>query len=220
LDAKNIPFIEDAAQAHGSMIKEKYVGTFGRMGCFSTHDRKILPTGEGGFILTDNEADYSLIKSFIQFGYMKGKEFGLNYKLSALQAVLGMNRIKQILPQIRKRTKNAKTILDNISSAKIQELNIGLEGNPNYYSIVTRLNFSDNLRVINDLAFKGIPSDILRYSFEPMYKKSLFSSYASNCPNIEKLSKQITTIPCHPGLSEEQITYIIETINCMQKGEF
>lgn len=50
---KNIVLIEDAAQAHGSIINNKFVGTCSDIGCFSTHDKKLLSTGEGGFILTD-----------------------------------------------------------------------------------------------------------------------------------------------------------------------
>jgi dTDP-4-amino-4,6-dideoxygalactose transaminase len=49
-----IPLIEDACQAHGTKIGGRYAGTLYRAGCFSTHDRKLLSTGEGGFVLTDD----------------------------------------------------------------------------------------------------------------------------------------------------------------------
>lgn len=92
LKTKKIPLILDLAQAHGTMINRQYLSAYGDLACFSTHDRKILATGEGGFILTDNDRYEIEARSFIQFGNMNGVSFGLNFKLSALQASLGAGR--------------------------------------------------------------------------------------------------------------------------------
>lgn len=67
LKSKNIPLILDLAQAHGTKLNNHYLSYYGDIFCFSTHDRKILATGEGGFLLTNNENYYNKSKSFIAF---------------------------------------------------------------------------------------------------------------------------------------------------------
>lgn len=214
LDEQNIPLIEDAAQAHGSKIGEKFVGTFGRVGCFSTHDRKILPTGEGGYILTDDENLYEKMKQFSQLGYMDGKTYGVNHKLSALQAALGTARLKQILPQIAKRVSCVQTLEKSLQETGIRSLLVAKDGSPNYYSLVVRLPWSEekNLAFIRHLDEKGIPSDIVKYGFCPIYKRPMFTDLREESPNAERFIGSMTTIPVHPGLTEEEVSYISKTM--------
>ncbi len=210
LKQHNMPLIEDAAQAHGTRVRGKYVGTFGDIGCFSTHDRKILSTGEGGFILTNREDVYKTVKKFIQLGTMDGTTYGVNYKLSTLQAALGMHRIKQIPRQIGKRKKNKQLLMELLSRSLIQELPVIKDGEPNYYSLVLYLPWGKlkNQKFIDALASKGIPSDILRYDYKPIYERPLFSSFTSDCPNALSLLHHITTIPVHPKISIKEIHYM------------
>jgi len=74
--------------------------TYGGKHYFSTHDRKILPTGEGGFCLTNNQRYYKTMQGYIKFGNMNGVDFGLNFKLGSMQAGLGINRINFINSKI------------------------------------------------------------------------------------------------------------------------
>ncbi|MBT4870008.1 MAG: aspartate aminotransferase [Candidatus Diapherotrites archaeon] len=213
IEENDLVLIEDAAQAHGAKLCDKFVGTIGKMGCFSTQDRKILPTGEGGFILTDDKKMAEGVRKYSCFGFMNGIDFGLNFKLSGLQSALGRARIKQIDSQIRIRTKNANYITKNINSDKIRELKIPSESSPNYYSLLLEINTKDNAAFIQKLSDKGIPSDILKYDQIPLYEKEIFTPYKTNCSNAKSLLKNITTIPVHPGLGEEELEYIVKTIN-------
>jgi dTDP-4-amino-4,6-dideoxygalactose transaminase len=63
--------IEDAAQAHGTRAGGRFVGTAGAIGCFSTHDRKLLSTGEGGFVLLTDRADlHERIEHYTRLGHL------------------------------------------------------------------------------------------------------------------------------------------------------
>lgn len=213
LKTKKIPLILDLAQAHGTMINNRYLSAFGDISCFSTHDKKILATGEGGYILTDND-DYEIkARNFIQFGNMDGKSFGLNFKLGALQAAIGIGRIEHIQNQLTIRKKNAEYIVTNIKNKKVKEFHIVKNGKPNYYTLLLQLNFENNNDFINYLSEKGIPSDILRYNYKVLYEYPALKDLKKICKNAEFLSKKITTIPVHPGLNISELDYIVNQIN-------
>lgn len=213
LKKQNIPLILDLAQAHGTKLNDKYLSHFGDISCFSTHDRKILPTGEGGFCLTDTRYYYKKMQSYIKFGNMNGVDFGLNFKLGSMQAGLGINRLNFITTQIEKRTKNARYILNNINSKKVSELKIIKNGAPNYYTLLLKIRSNNCKKFIDYLNRNGIPSDIRRYDYKVLYKYPLFKKYSRKCSNSEKLSCRITTIPVHPGLLKKDLDYIINVIN-------
>jgi perosamine synthetase len=208
-----IPLILDLAQAHGTKLNKKYLSYYSDISCFSTHDRKILSTGEGGFCLTNNKSLYKKMQSYIKFGNMDGVNFGLNFKLGSMQAGIGFNRINFISDQIKKRTKNAKYILNKINNNNIKELEIIKKGEPNYYTLLLLVKNNKCQDFINYLDSNGIPSDIKRYNFKVLYKYPLFKKYIRKCRNSESLSENITTIPVHPGLTKKQLDYIIKIIN-------
>jgi len=214
LNEFDIPLIEDTAQAHGSKLGEKYMGTFGKVGCFSTHDRKLLSTGEGGYILTDDERLYDKMKQFSQLGYMDGKTYGVNHKLSALQAALGTHRLPQMPTQIEKRQSYVKLIEKTLQNTEIKIFPVEKDGSPNYYSLVIILPWDKktNFKFIQNLDEQGIPSDILKYGFCPIYKRPMFTDLVSKCPNTEWLIDHMTTIPIHPGLKKSEVTYMAEAI--------
>ncbi len=213
LNPRNIPLILDLAQAHATKINNNYLSYYGDISCFSTHDRKILATGEGGFILTDNEDYHKKAKSFIQFGNMNGIDFGLNYKLGALQAALGLARIDHVPEQISIRRDNARYITDNINNPRVRPFRIVEGGQPNYYALLLSLSFDDNIKFIKFLDFNGIPSDIIRYDYKVLYRYPIFSKFERACLSSEKLVQNITTIPVHPGMNKNELDYIISTIN-------
>jgi perosamine synthetase len=213
LKSKKIPLILDLAQSHGSKLDGHYLSHYGDISCFSTHDRKILATGEGGFILTNVKEYFDISKSFIAFGNMNTKDYGLNYKLGALQSALGLNRIKDIPEQLKTRRRNADHIKNSLNCDGVGELSVISGGDPNYYTLLLKLNIDDPRKFINYLLSKGIPSDIVRYNCKPLYEYPVLNAYKRICPNAEKLLRSITTIPVHPALNEDEINFIVHTIN-------
>ncbi len=220
LEEWGIPLIEDTAQAHGTIIDEKKAGAWGLISCFSTHDRKLLATGEGGFALTNNKEIYDKAKLFSQFGYMDGIHFGYNYKPQTLQCALGLYRLDHIDKQIRIRTDKATSLLESIRNDYICELAIPPQSSPNYYSLVIRLKASSEKvrKFISFLANSNIPSDIFKYGYRPIYKHPLFREfYNLECHNAENLVKTITTLPVHPDISNDDIEYIVNIIKKAEK---
>ena len=215
---KKVPLILDLAQAQGTKLNGKYLSFYGDISCFSTHDRKLIATGEGGYILTNNRTLYDRAKKFIKFGDMNGFDFGLNYKLGALQAAVGINRIEKIGKQIEKRRKNAKYIVKKLENPNIKEIKIIDDGLPNYYSLLLVLRFNDNPKILRILETKGIPSDIIRYNYKVLYKYPVFKKFRKHCNNSERLVEKITTIPVHPNLGKSDLDYMIKILNNLRSG--
>ena len=133
---QDIPLIEDAAHAHGSRVSDKRVGTFGTVGCFSTHDRKLLATGEGGFLLTDSDHLASELRSFTRLRGLDGETWGVNYRFNALASGLGISRLKKLEKQIDHRQRNAAIILQKIQdSGSVSELTSPEQSYLNYYNL-------------------------------------------------------------------------------------
>ena len=108
-----IPVIEDAACALGSKINSRFVGNSQNLCCFSLHQRKILTTGEGGLIATNNFRLSKIINNLLSLGTfkIKGKNFfdfknsGYNYRLSEIQCLLGLKQVKNLKKKILFRNK-------------------------------------------------------------------------------------------------------------------
>ncbi len=213
LKKENIPLVLDLAQSHCTKLGSNFLSDYGDISCFSTHDRKILPTGEGGFTLTNNKKHCKKMQSYIKFGNMDGVKFGLNFKMGAVQAGIGLNRIEHIPDQIKKRRENAKYLLEKINNKKIKEFNIIEQGKPNYYSLLLESKKGKGGELIEYLDKNGIPSDIKRYNFKALYKYPLFKKYRRACKKAELLSQSITTVPIHPGLGKNELDYMAKVIN-------
>jgi dTDP-4-amino-4,6-dideoxygalactose transaminase len=211
----NVPLIEDCAQSHGTLIDGMQTGSFGTVGCWSTHDRKLLSTGEGGFIATKDKKISDKIRQFSQLGYMNNIDYGVNYKLSSVQAALGVSRLPDIEMHVEKRTANARLLEKGLIDTEIVPLPILENSRPNYYGFVIKLPFSKekNKKFINMLDERGIPSDMLQYKYKPLYKRELFKKYYKDkCPVTENLIDSITTLPVHPGIKKSEISYMIKQI--------
>jgi dTDP-4-amino-4,6-dideoxygalactose transaminase len=111
LTRAGIPLIEDACQAHGTQVGGRYAGTLYRAGCFSTHDRKLLSTGEGGFVLTDDEDLADRIDFYTHLGHLQGAVPGVNYKLAGPLAAIGVRRLAGLDDQLQTRRANAERML-------------------------------------------------------------------------------------------------------------
>lgn len=203
-----VPWIEDAAQAHGTRVGGRYAGTIGTIGCFSTHDRKLVSTGEGGFVLTDRADLYERIEHYTRLGHLRGKTHGVNYKLAGPLAAIGLHRLARLPDQLATRRANAHRVLDALpDGGRLAELAYGHGDEPNYYNLVLTV---DGLGVPMACRFAdaGLPPDSIRYRYRALYQQPLFAPYARPCPNAEYLATATIQLPVHPGLSQPALEWI------------
>lgn len=100
--------IEDAAEAHGALYRGRRVGAFGRFGTFSFYANKIVTTGEGGMVLCHTEADAERLRSLRNLCFKKDRRFwhtelGHNFRMTNMQAAVGVAQVEQIDEHIRRK---------------------------------------------------------------------------------------------------------------------
>ena len=106
----DVPLLEDACQSLGSKWRGKHLGTFGFMGAFSFSSQKIISTGNGGCVVTDDDDMAQNLRLFKNFGREGGTDdyrvFGTNLKFTDLQAVVGIEQMKKLLWRVNRKKTN------------------------------------------------------------------------------------------------------------------
>ena len=212
----DLKMLEDAACSLGAKINEDYVGKIADYSCFSFHPRKVITTGEGGMITTDNDEMFEKCYSFKHFG-AKGSSFetiGTNYKLSNVLSAIGVIQMKKIDKIVETRIQKAKIYEEMLS--KIDNIKPAYVGKntrqtfQSYTCYVEKENYRDKIR--NALADENIQSQIGTYALhlEPAYKNM---KKVGNLENSTKLFNNALTLPLHKNLTNEDQEKICKIIN-------
>jgi len=215
LKNKGCIIIEDAATNLGVKIRNKYVGNLADITCFSFHPRKIITTGEGGMITTNNKKFNDIIRSFKTFGKIGSKfiNLGTNYKLSDIQSAIGISQMKKIDKIIRRRREIANIydeLIDKIGYIEYQKKTPNSRHTAqSYVCVISKPNLRD--KIIQKLAKNNIESQIGTYALHclPIFKKI---SKIGNLKNSEYLYKNSISLPLHEEISnsdQESICKII-----------
>ena len=202
----DLKMLEDAACSLGAKINEDYVGKIADYSCFSFHPRKVITTGEGGMITTDNDEMFEKCYSFKHFG-AKGTSFetiGTNYKLSNVLSAIGVIQMKKIDNIVETRIQKAKIYEELLSKIdNIKPAYVGKETRQTFQSYtcyVEKDGKRDEIR--NALSKENIQSQIGTYALhlEPAYKNM---KRVGDLKNSELLFKNALTLPLHKNLTQE-----------------
>jgi len=218
----NLKVIEDAAEAHGAEYKKKKVGSLGDVACWSFYANKILTTGEGGMLTTNNPELAEKARSLRSFAYGKEHRFmhediGFNYRFTNLQAALGCAQLERIEETIAKKRQIAQWYKDVLKD--IPELQLPAEKPyaKNVYwmfHIVLQGKWEEKRNeVIRRLKDEGVET---REAFTPynmqkiMIEKGMTKSEA--CPIANKVGKSGLYLPSGISLSREDVEYIAASL--------
>ncbi len=210
--------IEDAAQAHGAKLNGKMAGTFGDVAAFSLYATKNITTAEGGFIALNNNEIAAKIRSFINHGQKKvyyHTMLGYNYRMTDIEAAIGIVQLQKLDEFNEKRRKNAnkiKEILKNyewvlIPEDKKNEYNI-------YHQFTIRVNKKIRDKLLKSLNESGIGAKIfypIPIHKQPFYKKILQKNIS--LPVTEKVSLEVISLPVHPLLDERYFSLLNEVFS-------
>lgn len=219
----NIPLIEDAAHAHGSSIDNKKAGTLGIASSFSFYPTKVMTSGEGGMILTDNKKLYDKACQFRDqgkesFHSNKIVEMGYNWRMSELHAVLGVQQLKNLDSFIYDRRKIASTYDNSLKELKgVKSLELPERIKSNYYKYVSILSegknrdeLKKNLKNKFNVSLSGEVYDVPLH-LQPAFKK-VCKTKKGDFPISEDLCSRQICLPIYATMSKEQADYVIDSL--------
>lgn len=208
--------VEDAAQAHGATYKDKKVGSFGVMGCFSFYPGKNLGAyGDAGAITTSDKLLYEKIKMLRNYGSSKKyyHDFiGYNNRLDTIQAAILSVKLKHLSDWNKRRVNNAK--LYNQKLQGIGDLALpAISQDPTsvFHLYIVRTKSRDELAKF--LNSNGVQCGI-HYPI-PIYAQEAYSYLGCDSEDFlvtDRFSKEILSLPMYPELSQEQIDTVVELI--------
>jgi len=220
LKNKNIALIEDDAHAHGASHHGIKAGNIGDFGCFSFFSTKIMTTGEGGMITTNNREYYEKCASMRNRGIdlkYKGEIFsnlGGNHRVTEIQALIGRYQLKRLDEFSEHRNKIAKIYKDElkelISKQILRVQEVGTNSRHAYWRFIVFLNKHNRDELKNKLNELNIKADA-PYSpllhLQPLFSKVDKKEY----PNAEELSRKHLSLPLHMLITEKDAKFIITT---------
>ena len=205
----NIYLIEDSAQSLGCTYKDKNLGTFGDIGCFSLSTPKIISTGQGGFVVSNNDTLVEKMNMIKNFGRKTSGEdnfesFGLNMKFTDLQAVVGIEQMKQLDSRISR-----MKFMYNLYYNNLKELGIILKPLSNtwipWFVDIYIDNRDDLVEYLNKHNIKTRPT------YGEINKTTMYYS-EETLINSNYVSTKGLFLPSYITLTNNQIDYICNII--------
>ena len=213
----NLKVIEDAAPAIGATYDNKKVGSFGDFGCFSFQGAKLLVTGEGGMVVTNNEELFSKFKKLWDHGRVPGTfwidELGYKFKMSNLQAAFGLGQLENIDTLIEAKRRNYSRYKTNLSNVEGIKLNQAGDNTESIYWMtsvlldqnlnISRDSFMEELHKLNIDTRTVFPSISQYPIWGKEYKENINSKFIGN---------NGINLPSGVNLTNDEIDYISNAV--------
>jgi perosamine synthetase len=214
----NLRVIEDCAQSHGATCEGKPTGALADIACWSLYAAKNIGTGEGGIVTTNNDKLAEKVRMVRTHGEKvkyQSLMLGTNYRMTEIQAAIGIVQLKRLPEFFKKRSQNAKRMTKNLSKSNKIVLPPNLPNRkPSWYLYTVRIKDATEEkrnRIIRQMREKSIGADAYYptpINQMPYYKKT-FGTF--NLPETEKAAKQVISLPINPTITEEQVDFISKT---------
>jgi perosamine synthetase len=215
--------VEDVAEAQGAEYKGRKVGGIGDVACFSFYANKIITTGEGGMVTTNSKEIARKIKILRDHAFSEERHFwhkylGYNYRMTNLQAAIGLAQVERFKELLEARIKNAEyynLLLREIKGIGFPPRAKGIKNVYWMYSILIEDDFGltrDDLRI--QLAKKGIET---RTFFIPLHLQPIYiKNRDENLPVALQLCRKGIYLPSAATLKKKDIEYIAGCIKLVQ----
>jgi perosamine synthetase len=224
--------IEDCCEAIGGACKGRSAGTFGAAGVFGFYPNKQVTTGEGGMIVTDDDAVADACRSLRNQGrnpatkagdrgWLRHERLGYNFRLSELQAAVGVGQMRRIDELIEKRGIVAKAYIERLSAIPDLVLpTVDPETTMSWFVFVPRLGVGYS-REERDQILAGLrnhdigASDYFPCIHELPFVRTLFGSSPPSFPIAESISGRTIALPFHGGMTRREVDLVAQTLEVL-----
>ncbi|MEE8392376.1 MAG: DegT/DnrJ/EryC1/StrS family aminotransferase [Anaerolineae bacterium] len=220
--------VEDACEAIGAEFKEQAVGTFGACGVFAFYPNKQMTTGEGGMLVTDDEAWAALFRSLRNQGrdesgtWLRHVRLGYNYRMPELSAALGVAQMERIKELLAKREQVANWYTERLNGMDgVQVPWVAPEvTRMSWFVYVVRLAPElDRDKIMVELARRGVPA---RPYFTPLHLQPLYRERFGFCegdfPITEQVARSTLALPFSGRMGEGKVERVCRTLGCVVRG--
>jgi perosamine synthetase len=218
---RNIIVIEDCAESHGATVRGRMTGSFGDMSCFSFYANKVITTGEGGMVTTNDDRLAERLRLLRNLGFTKPRfrheVAGYNFRMTSYQAAMGLaqfEKIDSIIAEKRRVAAKYNALLADVSGLRLP---VELNWAKNVYWMYA-LTVEPEFGLTRDelagkLAQAGVET---RTFFCPMNRQPVFKDLpgfrADNCPVADRLWETGLYLPSAPTLSDEKLEFVRDAI--------
>lgn len=223
----NLIVIEDATEALGTYYTEgkykgKFAGTIGDFGCYSFNGNKIITTGGGGMIVAKDNMKLKHIKYLSTqskndpLNYVHN-EIGYNYRMTNLQAAVGVAQLEQLNKFIECKEENFKlyTKLFQENGLEMLGFNKGIHPNYWFYSFILDIHKMNRDEFIHKLSEKGIQA---RPIWGLIHEQKMYKmNYSYNIEKAKYYYERIVNIPCSTNILKDDILRVVRTIEQILK---
>ncbi len=228
--ARGLKVIEDCAHTAGAIYKGKMLGLWGDIGCFSFEEKKLMTTGDGGMMVTNNPELFREVKAMRWVGIDKDNwktaqsyvtanrdamhwfyeiaVLGYKYNMNDLAAAVGLAQLKKLPAMNRRRSQIIRRYLNGLRGLPGVQPLLPFEPERYCYQMFgIRADRRDELMI--HLKSLGIATGC---HYTPLSLQPLFTPWGHNCPYVEEEHKRFITLPLHADLTDEEVDYVLEGI--------
>ncbi len=222
--ARGVPVLEDAAESHLATWQGRCTGTFGRAGIFSFTPTKPMSTGEGGMIVTDDEALAARCRRFRNFGdhgKFDWRELGFNFRMAEAMGAVGLVQLEKLEAAITRRRAVAARYRELLAGCDLVTLPHERAATDHNYQLFTVLLDVDRLKVDRDaviveLERAGIAT---RAYYPPLHRAGVFAKHGpyddAQFPNTLWYSARCVSLPIYPALSPAEQERVAATLRAV-----
>ncbi|MCU0440305.1 MAG: LegC family aminotransferase [Raineya sp.] len=206
--------IEDSTEALGSFYKNQHAGTFGKMGCFSFNGNKIMTTGGGGMIVTNDEKLAKRAKHLTtqaksdSFEYIHD-DVGYNYRLVNILAAMGVAQLEQMPDFLKRKKEIHQYYTENLKNLPLSFQKDTENSKPNYWLFTICIEKQKELMTY--LIERKIQ---VRPFWRPMNMLDMFKNdiYVSKEDNAFKIYEKSVSLPCSTNITDQELEKVVQTV--------
>jgi dTDP-4-amino-4,6-dideoxygalactose transaminase len=219
-DEYDATLVEDCAQAHGGTVDGQPVGSFGDAAAFSFYPTKNMTTGEGGMVVTDDEAIAERAASFVNHGRAPNdashyERVGYNYRMTNVAAAIGLAQLERLPEFTAARRVNGRVLSHRLSDVDIVTPTVPPDRQHVFHQYTVRCR--DRETVQDRLDEFGIDTGV--YYPTPIHELPPYDDVDVNLPVAERVAEEVLSLPVHPNLSAQDLRTIATAVEYVINDE-